>query len=706
MSVGTRGERGDRLLFLDNLRYLVIVWVVVFHVSAGLSGFPEFIRDADSSVVFAIFNGYSAMVMMVTLLYVAGYFASPSLQSRGTRGFLIEKVRRLGLPWLIGVVLLGPIMPFLGYYSRSFAGLRTDRYWDFWQQYIGSGLRNWHLPIDFTANPRFHHQHFWFLSVLLLFFAVYAALAHLRGKWPAPGHVSAPATAPRPPLSQAHYIRAFAVVAIAAFLGLSVAHALGLRGGVYAFVLTLEPYQLCYFGGVFCLGVYARARGWYIDGSGPGWQTALVLAAGTVAAGAGAAAIYLTLGAQAASLMPVAALAAVQLSLLSLVGVTSLTRRYMNYPSRLNANLAANSYNVYLVQYPVILVVHLMTFTWETSPFLKFVVMVFPSLLISYGLSEYLIKPRPRLAVLAALGVHAALCLVGLPRTSYSHLLLDRQPQLHAAISPEAEPAPLLPERPAPDELAHPQAGLAWQDGRLYHAGGTLRVRSRDGTWEEPASAPQVGALASLPDGRMAAVDDARIVVLGPTGEVAAVLAEADSLPPPSRLVSDGRGGLFFERGGDNAGLGHISASGYQRRLEVSAAGAGALGADGGVLFWTEADEPWVHAYEIGPDGGLGPGRRHAEIFLADGRYGRERARPVDGDVTDMAVDRDGHLLVINRVGLQVFGPGGELLGVRQLPDGVSACAFGERDLSVLYLASPDQVYALETLTAGAGEIR
>ena len=61
----------SRLYFFDNVRYLVIIWVTLFHVASGLAGHQEFIRDSNTSVVFSVFHAYSVTVMMAIMLVVA-----------------------------------------------------------------------------------------------------------------------------------------------------------------------------------------------------------------------------------------------------------------------------------------------------------------------------------------------------------------------------------------------------------------------------------------------------------------------------------------------------------------------------------------------------------------------------------------------------------------------------------------------------------
>ena len=72
----------SRLYFFDNVRYLVIIWVTLFHVASGLAGHQEFIRDSNTSAVFSVFHAYSVTVMMAIMFFTAGYFSTPSLRNR------------------------------------------------------------------------------------------------------------------------------------------------------------------------------------------------------------------------------------------------------------------------------------------------------------------------------------------------------------------------------------------------------------------------------------------------------------------------------------------------------------------------------------------------------------------------------------------------------------------------------------------------
>jgi glucan biosynthesis protein C len=690
----------NRLLFFDNVRYVVIIWVTIFHVASGLSGHPEFIRDSNTSFFFVIFHGYSVTVMMAIMFFSAGYFSTRSLQGRSTGAFLKNKLFRLGLPWLVGVVLLGPTMPYMAYYSRSFAGLQSDSYWDFWLQYMGSGLANWHLPISFTANTLFHHQHFWFLSVLFVYFVVHALLRDTRQHWGWPalrdGNTG--------DISQWQFARAFLLTALVIVVGMASTSPLDLPSGTFAFFFTFNTGNVFLYGPIFSLAVYAHSRGWYANGQAPGWKAVGILVVALLVAAGAAAAVFFTRGQESPLLMFFGMSAAVLVNLLSVLAFTSLIFSYMNKPSALNAHFAANSYNVYLVQYPVVLVFRLMSFSWEVSPFIKFFAASIPALLVSYVLSEYLIRPRPRLAVFAAVAMSAGLCLFGLPRTSFSHQLLDRQEQMHAII-PAAELVPLMEEQgsfggPPWNSSA---VSLAWQDGVLYYGSGAgLQVMRAESNWQTLNDTLAVSGLASLGDDRLAVSAGGSLVLWSGVGQAISAIGESGE-GSIDELVADGRGGFFYTVVVEEQTpvLKHWDPAGETRVTEFPVAGAGALGADGQTLLWTADGQLKVQTFAMDAEGGLSAQSTHAEVFMADGKYSRDRPQRMEHTVNGMTSDRAGRLFLVNRVGLQVFDAQGQLLGVVQFPEEPSDCVFGGEDLSTLYVATDSQVYALRTTTMG-----
>ncbi len=700
----------QRLLFLDNLRYVIVFFVMWFHVSAGYSGWPEYYHETQAGGFFAILHGIITSIRRMPLLFfVAGYFAMPSLVGRGAAGFFMRKAKRLGVPWLLCIFLVGPLMPFLGYYSQSFNGLASGAYADFWPAFIKSGFSDWITPIAFVVNPQFHQMHFWFTSVLLQLFALMAIGRAVWQKWG-----PAPHAGPATPWSMLKVLVCTALV-IAVCKTLFIL--LETPSGVLGFFLHFSPTQFSTYGGFFALGLYARHRNWFSDGQVPGWKHFGALFGGLVLAGGATASMYFLAGEIVPQPLMVftGLLGEAFLGLMVMVAGVGLTRRYMNKPSTINANLAANSYYVYLIHYPILLVLRLQMLTWDAPTAVKYLIAFAGTAVISYAISQYLCRRSNLLTVVALVGMHVLLLVYGFPRSSYSHTLLDRQAQLRSVV-----PGPALR---VTDALPENQALLAFNDptiARLAHAGdvlyytygdSSLHMRTDDGETRQLTLETTVGALAALPAGGLAAIEPAsgRIIELDPAGRVTATLVDSSAeLGKPQDLVADAAGGLYFTAwrsgtGENQRGAVHYrDATGQVRAVFTdSTLQVRGLALGDGVLFANAAADTAVWAMEVATDGSLSGRRAFAELFRADGRYrAAGLAKTVDSQAEEMAVDARGRLYVGTRFGVQVFDATGALLGIVNFPElpisftpkPPRSCVLGG---DRLYVACDDEIFAV-----------
>jgi sugar lactone lactonase YvrE len=709
----------QRLLFLDNLRYVIVLYVLFFHVAAGYSGWPEYFQETQAGGFFRIVRGIIHFIPRMPLLFfVAGYFALPSLEGRGGVGFFKRKFERLGVPWLLCIVLIGPLMPFLGYYSQSFNGLTSASYWDFWTAFIKSGFSQLITPIAFVPNPQYHQMHFWFTSVLLQLYVLMAV-----GRWAWKKWGPAPRVGDAVPLSM---FKVFLLGALGIAVFKTLFMVLDTPSGVLGFFIQFSPTAFATYGGFFILGLYARSRNWFIDGQIPGWRLIGLLFGCLLLAGGITAGLYF-LGRE---VMPQFALMFFGIMGESLLGVIwlavgiGLTYRYMNKPSAFNARMADNSYFVYLVHYPLILVFRLLLLTWDLPTGVKFALVFAAAGFTSYLLSQYIIRFYGRLAVAGLVGLHVLLLVVGLPRTSYSHLLLDRQARLHEVV----QERPRQVVEAAPDSLDIFSFGnftelrMAWQGDALYYAYGdsSLHVLGAEGSSRQLPTEAAWGALAPLPAGQLVAIEPAsgRIVRLDGQGQITATLVDSgQGWGKPGALAVDSGGGIYFATATDSGDGGEIQYRGADGNIRPVWTDATlqarnlALDPTGARLFFTTAGDTAVSALDIGADGALGQRRFFAELFRADGRYGaRGVEKTVDADAGGMVVDTAGRLYVSSRFGVQVFAATGDLLGIINFPVPIGfrpkqprSCALGGPDGSLLYVACNDEVYVVP-LQLGAGE--
>ena len=92
---------------------------------------------------------------------------------------------------------------------------------------------------------------------------------------------------------------------------------------------------------------------------------------------------------------------------------TAFASRRWNQPTPLGRELAANSYNMYLVHYVFVMLLPLLLSAWVGGPALvKFGIVALATVLLSYGISKYIIKPFPRLVVIGLVGLNVLLAVV------------------------------------------------------------------------------------------------------------------------------------------------------------------------------------------------------------------------------------------------------------------------------------------------------
>ena len=125
----------NRVIFFDNLRYLMILLVLIFHSGASYGSMVAFwpYRDPNPSELIDHIMPLFDVFMMSILFFISGYFALPSLLKRGSRRFLKGKFKRLGIPWLVVTILVLPLLDYIHYYTQSIdQGLLPRNYGTYW----------------------------------------------------------------------------------------------------------------------------------------------------------------------------------------------------------------------------------------------------------------------------------------------------------------------------------------------------------------------------------------------------------------------------------------------------------------------------------------------------------------------------------------------------------------------------------------------
>ena len=145
-----------RLYFLDNLRTVMIFFVVLIHAgvvyeSSGIGAIFWLVDDPATHDLIGIINLILDIFVMPTIFFISGYLTPLSLDRRGTRDFVGAKFKRLMVPWAIAVFTLMPLYKVIFLHSRNLPQEHWSTYFHF-----SNGILNqnwlWFLPVLFWFN--------------------------------------------------------------------------------------------------------------------------------------------------------------------------------------------------------------------------------------------------------------------------------------------------------------------------------------------------------------------------------------------------------------------------------------------------------------------------------------------------------------------------------------------------------------------------
>ncbi len=351
----------SRLFFIDYLRAALVILVVLHHVAIvygeGVSFWYVDPPQGESLGGFAmvIFVFFNQAWFMGAFFLLAGYFTPGSFDRRGSGSFLNERLLRLGIPLIIWIFLINPFSN-IGLYLKPAIWiaepLTWQNYWQMYPKFIGLGVA-------------------WFLALLLIFSLGYAAWRWLTRNRPpsAKGEYSPPTY-----LGIGIFIVALALVTYLVRIFIPIGKS------VLDFpTLGYLPQYISFF----VTGIVAYRRDWFRTVTARmgkvGFVTALVATLllfpiailgmlggtmGFLGNGSWPSAVYALWD----------SIFAVGLCL----GAITFFRRYFNGKSRLGSFLSQQSYAVYVIHSPIIIILaysfYLALASWgiDLGPILKF----------------------------------------------------------------------------------------------------------------------------------------------------------------------------------------------------------------------------------------------------------------------------------------------------------------------------------------------
>jgi surface polysaccharide O-acyltransferase-like enzyme len=236
---------GGRLWFIDNIRWLMIVLVVMFHLSLTYGQVGDWYYtenralDPASQIIFVAFITFTQAYFMGLLFLIAGYFAPGSYDKKGMGRFVLDRSARLGIPTLVHMGLLQPLITAIAWFFNPRNPMPTlTGYW----HYIKS------FQFVTYSGP------LWFALALLIFTLLYAGIRRLLS--------FIRPSSPRPPRSTTvthpWVILSIIVLAVISFFVRL----------VYPFGTSVFNMKLCFFPQyifLFSVGIVAYRRNWFLN---------------------------------------------------------------------------------------------------------------------------------------------------------------------------------------------------------------------------------------------------------------------------------------------------------------------------------------------------------------------------------------------------------------------------------------------------------
>jgi surface polysaccharide O-acyltransferase-like enzyme len=155
----------SRLLFIDNIRWSMIILVLSMHACDTYSPFGNWYyvdrpkSGLGTSLFFGVYQSFLQAFFMAALFFIAGYFSASAYDRKGFSGFVRDRFVRLGLPTLLYMFVIGPLTQYFLSWTWGNGGFAHQ-----WLLHLADG--EWLSE----TGPM------WFCAALLVFSIVYGLI--------------------------------------------------------------------------------------------------------------------------------------------------------------------------------------------------------------------------------------------------------------------------------------------------------------------------------------------------------------------------------------------------------------------------------------------------------------------------------------------------------------------------------------------------
>ena len=371
-----------RMLYIDNLRWSMIMLVVSMHAAVTYSGAGSWYyteKEAISKPVlfaFVTYQAYLQAFFMALLFFIAGFFVPAAFDRKGARAFLRGRAYRLGLPVLLYMFVIGPLTEY--YVAKSWRPSESSSFGNEWIKHIRDG--------EFLSES----GPLWFCVALLIFSTAYAGFRLVAKR----RSIQRPVPFPRTSqlllfalmIAATTFLVRLVQPAGTAFFNLQLAN--------FSQYIALFIAGICARRGV-CLSQipYRTGRRWFFAALGGGFLfwVAILLLGGAFRGSAG-----MYSGGwhwQAAAFDVWESFVCVGLCL----GLLVLYREKYNWQGTLENFLSQNAFSVYVFHPPAVIAAALLLHQAPWPPLIKFVLLTFAGVSVTYAASAAVFRKVPGL---------------------------------------------------------------------------------------------------------------------------------------------------------------------------------------------------------------------------------------------------------------------------------------------------------------------
>ena len=240
-SVDQKVTSKPRLFYIDNIRILLTILVILHHLAIGYgaSGNNPYVEAGEistvSTILMTLFVAINQSFFMGFFFMISSYFIPGSYDRKGTWLFIKDRLIRLGIPLLFYIVVIDPLLSYL-----------LARYYGF------PGSLGEFLSLFLKSYDRIGVGPLWFVAALLIFSLVYALwrFAFKPHATPPPSEGKAPSN-----LAIAGFALALGLLTFVVRIWIPVGKEFELLG-----------FQLAHFVqyiAMFILGIVAYRRNWF-----------------------------------------------------------------------------------------------------------------------------------------------------------------------------------------------------------------------------------------------------------------------------------------------------------------------------------------------------------------------------------------------------------------------------------------------------------